>query len=1149
MGRLISYKSIFSTLFYLSAFFNVHAQWQDILLDENWLTSLNNTNAWRKVDIPHNWDDYYGYRRLTHGNLHGEALYKREFIALVPKNSNRFFLFFEGVGSYASVWLNGQFIGSHAGGRTSFTLDITDAIRLGGIKNELLVKAGHPAFIKDLPWVCGGCSDDRGFSEGSQPLGIFRPVHLLIKGDVNIQPFGVHAWADIKDSVAILHLTTAIKSYSPWPRRFDIIQELLDANGNIVAKEDRVKYLEKKDSQTISSKDMQVKNPVLWSLENPYCYRILTIIKENATIVDSASTTFGFRTIEWKTPSHQFLLNGKPVFINGVGEYEHMIGGSHAFSNEEILSRMKWVQFAGFNAFRDAHQPHNLAYGKLCNQLGLLWWAQFSAHIWFDSPAFRDNFKKLLRDWVMERRNDPALILWGLQNESILPADFAKECSDIIRSLDPTASTQRLITTCNGGEGTDWNVPQNWSGTYGGDPSKYATELKKQVLVGEYGAWRTIGLHTEGGFVQNGVLSEDRETQLLEKKIDLAESVKDSVAGQFFWLLASHDNPGRVQGGEGLRELDRIGPVNYKGLLSSWEEPTDAFYLFRSHSAPKEKEPMVYIVSHTWPQRWMQPGIKDSIVVFSNCDEVELFNDINANSLGRKKRIGARFQWDHANIQYNILYAIGYVNGKAVAKDTIVLNHLPQAPHFESLYDKTTNITKPADAYNYVYRVNCGGPTYKDVNGNTWLADKPLDETEATLTWFSKSWELMFPGMPSFFASQGRTFSPIKGTRDWKLFQDFRYGKSQLSFHFPVPNGEYLVELYFIEPWLGNGGGMDASGMRLFDVAINRDTVLTDLDIWKEAGTNTVLKKTVTAKVTGGHIDISFPQTKSGQAIISAIAIASLEKNIKPSRLVDLIKDLHCNGCTEMNWLDIGNEPFANKAIEINELPPNLYGANWILQAKREEQGITSFTVKAATDIFIAYALDNPLLAAIKDFEDTKTVLITDEDGGKKYEVYRKRFLSGSTVSLPADSNMILMFLPVSDMPPAFDLKPVTTYRADAAIIGAGATKEQVNGREAIIVTTDQRTEIAWPIQMGVADKYSITVKYHCANADIGNVVLLDAGGNRMLDQPVNFTITKEGKWSQFTITTKNMINAGHYQLKLEVNNAKGLAISGIDLQ
>ncbi|MFX6292578.1 hypothetical protein ABTG11_19155, partial [Acinetobacter baumannii] len=87
---------------------------------------------------------------------------------------------------------------------------------------------------------------------------------------------------------------------------------------------------------------------------------------------------------------------------------------------------------------------------------------------------------------------------------SKIPEAFAKECTELIRSLDPTSAAQRLVTTCNGGEGTDWDVPQNWTGTYGGNPDTYGEDLKKQVLVGEYGAWRTLDLHTEGGYQQNG---------------------------------------------------------------------------------------------------------------------------------------------------------------------------------------------------------------------------------------------------------------------------------------------------------------------------------------------------------------------------------------------------------------------------------------------------------------------------------------------------------------------------------------------------------------------------------------------------------------------------------------------------------------------
>jgi beta-galactosidase/beta-glucuronidase len=179
-------------------------------------------------------------------------------------------------------------------------------------------------------------------------------------------------------------------------------------------------------------------SPVLWSTENPYLYEIVTTLTENEKIIDQVKIDFGFRTINWKNSSHQFYLNNKPVFINGIAEYEHLLGQSHAFSNEQIMARMKWIKAAGFNAFRDGHQPHSLLYGKLCNEKGVLWWTQLSAHVWYDTKEFRDNFKQLLKEWVIERRNDPSVILWGLQNESKLPDDFARECTERYRLECPS---------------------------------------------------------------------------------------------------------------------------------------------------------------------------------------------------------------------------------------------------------------------------------------------------------------------------------------------------------------------------------------------------------------------------------------------------------------------------------------------------------------------------------------------------------------------------------------------------------------------------------------------------------------------------------------------------------------------------------------
>ena len=844
---------------------------RDILIDENWQTSRDSIH-WQTVGIPHNWDDYYGYRRLRHGNLHGTAVY-RKTISVDKQPGLRYFLWFEGVGSYATVWVNNQQVGSHAGGRTSFTLDITNALHTGA--NDLLVRADHPAFIQDLPWVCGGCSDERGFSEGSQPLGIFRPVHLVVTKETRIEPFGVHIWNDttVSERSATLFLETELKNYGATPMQGVVTQQLLDVRGAVVATIRKAQAIEPDETVTVSQQFTAITQPHLWSTKTPYLYTLVTSITSNGRLIDRVTTPYGIRTIRWtdlhQPGAHLFLLNGRPVFINGIAEYEHRIGNSHAFTGEEIRARVAQIQAAGFNAFRDAHQPHNLGYQHYWDSLGILWWPQLSAHIWFDSPAFRQNFKTALTEWVKERRNSPSLILWGLQNESKLPEDFARECTDLIRRLDPTASSQRLVTTCNGGVGTDWDVPQNWTGTYGGDPATYGADLQRQVLVGEYGGWRTIDLHGDT------LYSEDRLDGLMEKKIHLADSVRNTVAGHFAWIYASHDNPGRVQSGEGLREIDRIGPVNYKGLLTSWEEPLDVYYLYRSNFVSAAASPMVYIVSHTWPDRWPSPGVKSGIEVYSNCEQVELFNDIDNRSLSKRTKagVGVHFQWDNVDIRYNVLYAVGYQNGKAVARDTIVLNNLPESPHFHRL-KAASDLLTPAPDYHYLYRVNCGGPDYTDQEGHVWLADRHYIDGK---TWGSRSWTDDFPGLPAFFASQRYTADPIAGTADWPLFQDFRYGLQKLAYTFPVQDGDYRLELYFVEPWLGRGGGMDCTGWRSFDVAVNGKTVLHDLDIWKEAGHGRALKKVINVHVTGGMLVLDFPRIYAGQAVISALAIATLD--------------------------------------------------------------------------------------------------------------------------------------------------------------------------------------------------------------------------------------------------------------------------------
>ena len=756
------------------------------------VTSLN--NDWQafvvgrdsianSVNLPHNFDDYYGYRQLRHGNLHGSAIYHKSFTT--PKSDGkRYFLQFEGVGTYATVTLNGHPYPKELVGRTVWTLDITDALRNG--ENELKVIVDHPAMQTESPWVCGGCSSEWGFSEGSQPLGIFRPVSLIETDEVRIEPFGVHIWSNAAcDSVFI---DTEVRNYTRQPQQIELVNKFTLASGKQVFRHAETVSLQAGESRVFHHAEA-VANVHRWSLDDPYLYRLSTMIKRDGKTTDEVRTPFGIRSIRWPVQSaaipdaslsddHRFFLNGQPTFINGTCEYEHILGNSHAFTPEQIRSRIKQITNAGFNAFREGHQPHNLLYQQLFDEQGILFWSQFSAHIWYDTPSFRNTFKRLLVRWIKERRNCPSIILWGLQNESVLPKDFAEECSDIIRSLDPTCRDQRLITTCNGGEGTDWNVIQNWSGTYGGSAENYDNELKRpeQLLNGEYGAWRTIDLHGDAKY------SEESFTQLLETKARLAERAKDSVCGHFQWLFTSHDNPGRIQPDGALRRIDKIGPINYKGLTTIWEEPTPAYYMYKQRYAPVSRYDM---------------------------------------------------------------------------------------STYTTAADRNRDLVKGAEGYHYLYRINCGGDAFNDEFGQQWQADDTL---------YSHSWGQDF-GMHPYQASQRHITNDIRGTKSDELFQFFRFGRHRLWYDLPVPDGDYRVELYFAEPWHGKDGGEqgDYEGMRIFDVAINGETLVDDLDPWAEAGYCGALKRVVNAKAKDGRLHISFPEVKAGQAIISAIAIASVK--------------------------------------------------------------------------------------------------------------------------------------------------------------------------------------------------------------------------------------------------------------------------------
>lgn len=882
----------------------------------------------RRVTLPHNWDDYYGARQLTHGNLHGTALYKRSFHLENKRIDKRYFLYLEGLGSYGTVILNQDTLCRRTPmGRLTTTLDATASIREGN--NQLTILCHHPSMITDMPWVCGGCSSEWGFSEGSQPLGIFRPVSLEITDPVRIEPFGVHVWNNLAcDS---LFVETEITNHSALPVTIELQTRLNDADGIRVFKlSDEVRLAAGETRIIRQQQSLSLKGTVhLWSPTTPYLYKMRSLIRTASSTLDEVRTRVGIRTASWPclrgegdyvegdhiiaAGDRRFFLNGQPTLIHGTCEYEHILGQSHAFDAEEIRARAHQIKTMGFNAQRDAHQPHNLRYQDIWDAEGILWWPQFSAHIWYDTPTFRTNFKKMLRQWVKERRNNPSNVLWGLQNESTLPPDFASECVEIIRELDPTVGTMRAVTTCNGGRGTHWNVVQNWSGTYGGKLENYGYELSRpdQLLNGEYGAWRTFGLHTEPSdtFVVKGQWSEERFCQLLHSKVSQTYETQDSLCGQYQWIFNSHDNPGRRQPDEAYRMIDKVGPYNYKGILTAWGQPSDAYYMYQAASTSPKKCPMIYLASHTWTDRFSQSGPRRATIeVYSNVEQVYLVNTADLSALesadfdlsvltdkgiscavSEVSEMG-RHRFRDFLVESNVLTAVAVseVRGqrRIVAHDFLHLEALPDADGVEALYRPIDDLLRPTaveDSLYYLYRINCGGDAVRDNYGRLWTADDTL---------ISRSWSSLPQyadvSLSPVLASQGETSDPILNAHreHWPILGTYRWGRHALSYHLPVmPHETYRVELYLLEPWWGTSLAeqTDCEGYRLLDIAIEGDTVCRNLDIWAHAGHDCAMRLTYAVRCDAdGILDITFPRVRAGQAIISAIAVAGVKSQVTP---------------------------------------------------------------------------------------------------------------------------------------------------------------------------------------------------------------------------------------------------------------------------
>ena len=368
---------------------NFDAGWLFILADSAQMSKeAYNDSFWRRLDVPHDWaieGDFYAGNPSGAGGgaLPGGVGWYRKHFTLgdceTQMSQSRFFLEFDGVYMNSTVYVNGQEVGFRPYGYSSFEYDITPYVREG--ENVVAVRVDN----SDQPnsrWYSG--------------CGIYRHVWLTTTNLIHVKHWGVHVETDAKTGKVKVDVDVEGIGH------YQVRNTVFDAAGKEVG--------------------MKVKKPHLWSVDDPYIYKVRTQLIADGKVVDEVETTTGFRDFKFDAKTG-FWLNGKNFKLNGVCEH-HDFGCLGAALNEDALHRkLSKLKAMGVNSIRSSHNPPAPELLNMCDTMGLIVMDE-SFDMWRrkktqnDYARFFDEWhERDLADLILRDRNHPSILMWSIGNE------------------------------------------------------------------------------------------------------------------------------------------------------------------------------------------------------------------------------------------------------------------------------------------------------------------------------------------------------------------------------------------------------------------------------------------------------------------------------------------------------------------------------------------------------------------------------------------------------------------------------------------------------------------------------------------------------------------------------------------------------------
>ncbi|WP_207764295.1 glycoside hydrolase family 2 protein [Flavobacterium alvei] len=396
------------------------------------------SGSFRLIPVPSNWA-VLGFEEPVYRGFENdkasEGFYLLDFKVPANWSEKNIQLHFGGVWSSAEVWLNGNLIGTHHGGYTSFSFSVTNKIKAGE-SNRLAVRVRQVnrdyKFDVYDDWTLGG---------------IYR--------DVTLEAVPKNRWLDhivvktifdnlFEDADLKLHIMVGDRNKETLPGNYPSPGESYNLRATLFTKEGK-----KVDSQeilvsghTATNREvlmtMRIKKPQHWTAETPYLYNLQIELLEKNVVTHSRTERIGFRNIS--TDGGIFRINGQAVKLRGVNRHDEHPDVGRATTKEHWLQDIKLMKAANINYIRMAHYPHSQGFIALCDELGMYVGEEISlggaAELMYDE-SFSGAVLQRSYETVVRDINRPSVIYWSIGNEDALTALHLASVK-LVKSIDST---------------------------------------------------------------------------------------------------------------------------------------------------------------------------------------------------------------------------------------------------------------------------------------------------------------------------------------------------------------------------------------------------------------------------------------------------------------------------------------------------------------------------------------------------------------------------------------------------------------------------------------------------------------------------------------------------------------------------------------